>query len=341
VTARTLRGDGLLLTDMGAVISNEAGCRTLSPHSVMCSIPAGETLSPEEQSAPPVHTSLVIRGGDGGDVIDARGFTEPTELTGGRGSDKIYCPLNGGCILRGGGGHNLLVGNRQAIVSFTGLRGPVTVDLRAGFGIAPRERDRIVGLRNVSGGNGVNRLFGGSHGGELNGGSGTNLLVSRSAGTSLSLPYPHRPSTVVCTRNTDVYSGLTLDDADEVVGPCFVRPVQLLPFATLTSPVLSVLRVPRATEVTIRVAATSQIIGHALVPAGEGVVYCSLATSGRRLLQQVGSLRVHVEVPQPAGYFGARFSTVLSRPRLLSTSPTSGSRKSARAGAPTTQIAAR
>jgi hypothetical protein len=321
VTARTLRNNELLLTDTGGVIRNEAGCRTLSPHSVMCSIQmVGEKLYPEVQSQPPARTSLVIRGGDGGDLIDARhvGLGIDVEIIGGTGNDKLYA-ADGGSVLIAGGGHDLLVGNRSTDLDFS-----ETTGLFRGTAVAPREHAHIVGIGLVRGGRGTNHIIGGkTPGTRLVGGPGRNYLVSNLPGTELLLDTLHKPSTVICGHEARVYG---LERNDLALGNCRTKnPVlqMLLPLKSLSSPVIELPTAWKYREVNLLTVPQGRRIGRVSFPASTmapQAAYCYLSHAGQALVRRMRHLLVRVEAVLPVFSFEPltqrvlTFKTVIDRP---------------------------
>lgn len=310
VTARTPRGDELLLTDAGAAIRSEAtGCRALSPHSVLCSIQTvGQKLYPEEEFAPATHTRVVIRGGNAGDSIDARhvGLGIDVEIVGGTRNDKLYAaPQESTLVARGG--HDLLVGNRSTDLNFGEATGPVTVDLLRGTAVAPRERARIVGIGRVHGGRGTNHLIGGkTPGTQLWGGPGRNYLVANLPGTELLLDTPHEQSTVICGREARVYG---LERNELAFGGCRTKnPVlqMLLPLKRLSSPVIELPNASKYREVNLRALPQGALIGRVSFPVPAMVpqiAYCYLSHAGQALVRRVRHLLVRVEAVLPVFSF--------------------------------------
>jgi hypothetical protein len=308
ILARSTPRSALVLIDSAARIDNHTNpsvCTLHGPHTLVCS----------------AADFLTVEGGNRGDIIDAARFAGSAVLHGGKGDDKLYAPRNesSGNVLYGGGGDNLLVGDRFTTVSYANARGPVTVDLLRGFGIAPGERDRIAGVGAVEGGRAMNRLFGNvTANGYIVGGPGVNILVSRMASTQISLPRIHQPSTVTCTRGTFVY-GLQLHDL--ALGPCRVRAAAiqlLLPLRSLRAPVLEIARSTDVSRVSIRAAASNALIGETtVVLGGPAPIFCSLSATGQRLLRHDGRLVAHIEVFSTPLYPGDEhfFSVILTRPR--------------------------
>jgi Ca2+-binding RTX toxin-like protein len=289
IVVRSDPDGGLVLTDSAAPIQNNAQiCALRGPHTIAC---GGGVES----------VSLTVHGGDLGDVIDARGFRGYADLIGGRGDDKLYVAGSLG-QLTGGGGHNLLVGNSSTTVSYERSSGPVTVDLARGFGIAPGERDRIVGVGSVTGGTGLNRLVGSRFGGQIIGGPGRNYLVARGPHAVINLPNAHQPSTVRCasvySRGRSTYVGL-LRAGDLALGPCRVASpeVQMLPLRSLDSPVLELRSEParQIVRVTLLALPSNASVGSAPGPVSRSTVYCHLSAVGKRLLRRSGRLRVRIK----------------------------------------------
>ncbi len=288
VRAQNMPGGGLLLRDSGARIRDVTKeCVLRSPHTAFCPRPSG---------------SLVIEGGNRGDIIDARGFTGSWFfISGGSGNDKLYAPNFGG-QLRGGEGHNLLVGNRYTSVVYREAEGPVSVDLAKGVGIAPGEHDRIVGVGEVEGSKAYsNRLTSSwAPGGSIKGGEGTNYLVAH-MGAWVSMAAEHKASTVVCAKGARVED---LRASDLALGQCTVEAVSLtLPLRSLNSPVFTI---PKAAalglndvepvRVTVRALPSNAVIAQVNVsPSGSPMLHGRLSTAGKALLRRVGRMRVHVE----------------------------------------------
>jgi Ca2+-binding RTX toxin-like protein len=340
LTVRSLPGGAVALSVAGSRIKNAAEpglCSVHGEHSMIC--------APPSRSLYDGSNMLEVQAGNRGDIIDASGFEGASAaLSGGAGSDRIYCPRNTACLLRGGGGKNLLVGSPKATVTFGALEsanpegimvpavpGLVTVDLKRGYALAPGERDRLVDIPAAEGGAGTNRLLGLNAGGELVGGSGHNLLVARGSKTLLSLPNPHLRSTLVCAGETvvAVSDGQGVDPRDELLGPCRIGAIQIRPsLASLDSPILEVFppSIPQqqtVRRVTVRAVPSGRVV--ALAPLARrqlAPARVALSAGGQRSLTRSGSLRVLIEVvaensdgttyPPPSP---ETFTTVLRRRR--------------------------
>ena len=303
ITARTLRGLGLLLTDSrsrivlaGADARRE--CSRHGEHTAICKFV----------------TSLHVAGGNRGDIIDARAFncSAPgvacyATLEGGSGDDTIYAPTESGAVLSGGLGDNVLVGGTtdQDEVSYEHALGPVAVDLAAGIGEAPGERDRLVRTPSVQGSERyANRLMSGMGGdASLYGGDAGNYFLAR-APTFISIAYgkQRRPSTVVCERGVSTVEHV--EARDLLLGTCAVGQLALLgPMRLATSPVLRVREqaapdasVVRVARVRVTAAASGMVVGEVREPESGAApaIDCELNAGGQALLRRLHRLRVRV-----------------------------------------------
>lgn len=313
VIVREAPGSGFVLDDSGAVIT------TPRPLQV-CSINGSHTIA-----CPYAVDDLTIEGDDQDDVIDVRQFGGQSKLDGGTGDDRLRASPRVPSVLysyllselRGGPGRNVLVGNGAVMVSYEGIGGRVTVDLKKGKGTAPGERDRIVGVGSVKGGDGLNRLYGSPNAADnfIIGGRGKNHLVARSYGTTIDIPVKHKPSTVVCRSTT--FKGV--GSRDLVLGPCDVESIDLLGyFYSLRSPVVSI-PAQYDGQVVVLTSPTGSIIAKPTSPGDGFDVEARLTSAGRKLLRRKRRLRVQVEAtfpsPNPPGSRKVTFATVLELPR--------------------------
>jgi hypothetical protein len=227
ITARSV-GEGLLLADTNGRIrlrGRAAGeCSLHGQHSAAC----------------PYVSAVTVHADNRGDVIDARRFTAYTVLQGGAGNDELYAPRRRLSTLIGGPGHNVLVGGREAAVSYEQAPGPVRVDLARGVGATRDETDRLVGVREINGSERyANRLLGGPRGGtQLLGGRARNYLLARGPSFVTIANGVNRPSTVVCQRGRSRVEHV--EARDTLLGTCDVGQVHLLgAMRTVGSPFLS------------------------------------------------------------------------------------------------------
>jgi len=285
----------LLLTDSGSRITlagtATAECTLLGPHAATC-----------------VSFSLVtVRGGNHGDVIDARKLfgAEPT-LEGGNGNDVIYAAQDGARI-SAGAGHNLLVGGSReeggsrTTVSYEKAGGPVTVDLARGVGVSRHERDRLVRISDIVGSNRYsNRILGPRGFSSLSnivGGQAGNYLVARAASIVQVAKGPHRPSTVVCENGRSEVSDVGASDV--ISGTCDVGHVHLFgsirntaaPFLSAYTPQWGGFHMTRVTVVALPSGAP---ICEIVKPETYIEAECRLSAPGRALLQRLGHMGVRV-----------------------------------------------
>lgn len=335
VTLRTIHHDELLLTDTGAVILNETvaydGCRTLSAHSALCLM-----RSVEEFPGTPARIDFAIRGGNGGDVIDARGVTQEIGfwIAGGTGNDKLYAAKSRSeNTLVPGGGRDLLVGNRFTNLDFENVTGPLMVNLLQGVAVAPHEHARILGgVAAVKGGRGTDRLIGGkTPGTQLQAGPGHNYLVSNVPGTKLDLGEQHLSSTIVCGQEASVFG---LEANDLALGGCRTEDPELrlmLPLTRLASPVIELPNSRGSIEPTLgghpqeaslRAVPSGTLIGQVSIPPSAPLTTtadCYLSAAGRAIVKRTRRLVVRVEADFPSGFTSEappilKFMTVITRP---------------------------
>lgn len=202
VTIRGGDGNDFLTSRDGAVLAGDAG------DDVLRGEPSPATRTADMVFSPPDHE--VLRGGDGDDVLE--GGSGPDHLSGGRGADTLRGgpgsdALIGGAAdvpagrdhLSGGKGDDnlndgdrsssppeidsdVLIGGRgrDEVTSYIEAADGVTVDLaRPGHDGVPGERDRLVNVEQVYGGQGDDRLFGDRDANVLYGYAGSNHLRGR------------------------------------------------------------------------------------------------------------------------------------------------------------------
>jgi len=284
-------GGALLLTDSKSRITLAGAatseCALLGPQAVTC------------QS----YSLVTVRGGNHGDVIDARKLHGQAALEGGNGNDAIFAPHEGASTISGGAGHNLLVGGGRTIVSYQAAGGPVMVDLSSGVGVSRRERDRLVGISDIVGSNRYsNRILGPSGFATLSsitGGQAGNYLVARAASLVQVAKGPHRPSTVVCENGRSYVSEVGASDV--IAGTCDVGHIHLFgsirnaaaPFLSVDTPRQEGFRISRVTVVALPSGAP---VCEILEPEAGAYMEakCRLNASGRALLDRLGHMRVRV-----------------------------------------------
>jgi Ca2+-binding RTX toxin-like protein len=146
--------------------------------------------------------SAGLAGGEGDDQLRVRGDVLEAWLDGGPGDDEMWAGRTTSELLGGGGrdvmhgGESMRDGDRegaggdagpgpdvfdataspQVIVSYSERHAPVRINLRRGVGGQAGEGDTSIGVRNVVGGAGDDRIRGGSGAEVLRGGSGYDRL---------------------------------------------------------------------------------------------------------------------------------------------------------------------
>jgi hypothetical protein len=305
ITARTLADGQLLLTDSKAKIrlasrENPLGCHLRGEHAAICREPRSFPIG-----------LVKIRAGANGDVIDARFVScDSVTLEGGPGNDTLLAPLRvpnewgRATVSGGGGGHNLMVGNDHTSVSYGEARGPVTVNLLRGFGIARGEHDRIVGITGVQGSDRAhNTIIGSRSAGDIWGGARGNLIVTRSRNTTVDFEQPlgkqHAlPSTIVCLQPSPV---LSIEPSDIALGHCQVGYMRLrLPMRSPDSAVLT-LKPARGEEaerhVELLAGPAHTLVGQLNYPptSAPTSIPCRLNAIGQEMLREKGTLDVIVK----------------------------------------------
>jgi len=310
-------GGDLVFTDTGAAIVNRSACATRSLHTVVCSPPlvnrtaCTTPIHPTEVCAPEaegIHVGLLtIRGGNGGDVINATAWAGEDRLYGGNSDDRIYAGVN--AIVSGGCGHNLIVGTLPpadtsygTTVSYSEIKETVTANLSTGVASTQCAHDKLVDIDRVEGGEGFSRLTG-SHVRKswLEAGTGSSVLIALGPHTIIGgEPGLFRERSVIeCRPGTKVEMNLRPDDL--LLGPCngsfpFSGNL-LLPLRSLASPVLSILPGSQVTRVAICSIRPHAVLADVSVPESDaGAFEVALSASGRRLLRKKGRLRARVEV---------------------------------------------
>jgi hypothetical protein len=293
ITARTLAGKGLLLTDTKARIkltgAADGECTAHRQHTVTCKR-ANEVR---------------IVGGNRGDVIDGRGLSVSAFLEGGAGNDLILAPTKTPSQVSGGGGHNVLVGSRETTVSYANAEGPVGVDLGRGVGVAPGERDRLIRVHDILGSAEYpNRIVGGAKDKvSLAGGEAWNYFrVQAPSIVSVGGGHHHQPSAVLCEHGVTIVDGV--EARDMLSGTCKVGQVQLLgSLNTASSAFLSVERQSAFEYENVRVARLTVValpsqasVGEVIEPASGAspTVTCRLNATGQALLRRLKHLHVRV-----------------------------------------------
>jgi hypothetical protein len=175
------KGDGVVLTDSGAVVDAGGGCTPLGPHSVSCSVEGltvfvvNADLGDRDDSFTSAGPQFVVEGGPGNDELD--GGAAPGTLSGGDGDDILtmhrFSDMSGGRgddqltggderdDLTGGPGSDTIDGGAgEDWVDYGDHRAPVTVDLSdsgspAG---AEGEADSVTNVENAEGGAGADVL---------------------------------------------------------------------------------------------------------------------------------------------------------------------------------------
>jgi len=212
-----------VLRDAGAPVRPGTGCTAIDERTVSCIARAVFVDAADGDDTVTLrHDGLgddgfgfgYVRGGDGADVLTARGF-----LAGGPGDDVLTCPepcgasvLAGGAgadLLRGGSGNDVLSGDGDGPpqpnyietvltesgaagndridggagldqLSFEGRRTDATVDLAAGSSTgAAGERDTLAAIENAAGGDGDDHLLGDGADNTLEGDAGDDRIGGR------------------------------------------------------------------------------------------------------------------------------------------------------------------
>ena len=171
----TRDGRALILADPAAAVAAEAPCRVLDAHTASC-----DGGKPTPLGADSVSVQL----GDGDDAVTiAPGVRIVTSLFGQAGDDV----LAGGdvdAVFDGGPGADRVDGrSARDVLSFTGRREGVTVDLAAG---RTSDGDVLTGIETVWGGDGPDRLLGGRGADVITGGPGADVLRGRGGNDVLS-----------------------------------------------------------------------------------------------------------------------------------------------------------
>lgn len=197
LTATGEGADALVISDTGADLRPGRGCTSIDSRSVRCTFTV-------------TRRAVYFDGGAGDDEIDASAYappspdppdasSDPGSIRGGPGADIIRTSVLGG-YANGGPGSDRLIGGagRDEFTDsdpperdeFDGGGGvdrlnyftrgdPLTIDLAAGVGGASGEGDRIVGIAEVTGGDGPDVLLGSDTADSLNGGEGDDRLDGR------------------------------------------------------------------------------------------------------------------------------------------------------------------
>ncbi len=216
------------VTDPGAVIRPMGSCRSLSPHSAVCTVrdpppyPAGPYLQSVRallrdmndraittRTGPNVIGGIDAFGGPGDDVLtgspaedvlDGGGGTDV--LTGGDGGDELTDGDRDGAATRLRPDADTLDGGPGLdTLSYRQRTRGVVVDLASDDPVGePREGDIARGFEAVTGGKGDDRLAGDGEANYLDGGGGSNLLIGRGGDDFL---YNGSGRTVLCGPGTD------------------------------------------------------------------------------------------------------------------------------------------
>jgi hypothetical protein len=314
IVARTLADGRLVLTDRSAPIvlgssHNQLGCRLRGRHTAVCRAPYGLA-------------NITIEGGPHNDVIDARSLlASSVRLAGGAGNDTLLAPKrvpdpSARTELTGGPGRNVIIGGPNSVVSYMDARGPVTVDLARGFGAAPGDHDRIVGVESVRGSTrSYNFLSGAISGGQIWGGAAGNRIIAHSGRTEVTMPAPggpRVPSVIACVGPAVVVS---LEPADVVTDRCRVEAVKLQePMRSATAPAMTV-QAPYGGERRVVVTAGSAVVSEVDARPPPRVVPVRLNGLGRELLTRSRHLWVLVSEfslwPGQSPRLQSRFTTVI------------------------------
>lgn len=167
-------GDTFVITDTGAqVITASSSYCSTAPQRVTCTLPPGFPISPItmfgrdgndhlDVSALPYNSSILF-GDEGDDTLI--GGPARDELTGGPGNDTLV------------GGNSTTVFEYQDLASYSDRLRAIDVDLGKGTMTGARgERDRLVGIEDVRGTRGDDRIVGTDGPNELDGNGGTDRL---------------------------------------------------------------------------------------------------------------------------------------------------------------------
>jgi len=257
--------------------------------------------------------------------IDSRGWKGITTIHGGAGNDTIYAG-SGETEVFGGGGRNVIVGRPRTTVSYEEARGRVYADLARGVGMMPGERDRLINVRNVSGGfEQPDRLYGSwAPGGVLDGGVAGNLLVSRGPATTLTHGFepsgPERVHTVfVCSRDTRVED--PIEAGDEVRGACRVDGLKLRPRLDYPSSAFLGMAKPAwsygyVSGITVR-ATDGVVVARSRPAVRSRSLQLRLNSVGRVRLARLGRMRVSVEAQWRVPNGGVDVPITLGPPQPL------------------------
>jgi hypothetical protein len=185
------------ITDPGAVITASAPCRTLEPHTAVCTkrpeasvewlqstrVVLGnmdDHLATTRPGPAPIG-GVIADGGVGDDVLD--GGAGADALTGGSGHDTLLGGASDDILVDGVEDADADVfdgGEGSDTISYGGRHAPVTVRLPASAGNGTTgENDRISGVENAVGSARDDRLVGDDGANRLEGGRGDDVLQAR------------------------------------------------------------------------------------------------------------------------------------------------------------------
>ena len=116
-----------------------------------------------------------LRGAEKADLLNGRGGDDTLEGRGG--NDRLF-GKEGNDRLTGGTGNDLISGGTGVDTAIFGGSVGVTVDLRiTSAQLTGQGRDRLIGIENLEGGNGFDRLTGNDGANRLSGGRGSDVLT--------------------------------------------------------------------------------------------------------------------------------------------------------------------
>jgi hypothetical protein len=198
-------GETTTISDSGAVITASRRCRSIDAHTAVCPaldvdvhIAVGD-LDDHVTPSQSFSEDLIIDGGPGGDVLrgtDYRyggdrlsGGGGQDQLYGGRGNDTLTDGDLAGAVGDAAPGPDTLDGGRGLEDTLSYARRTGAVQVRAGASANAGERgehDNTLGIENIVGGAGNDRLLGDRRGNSLTGRAGNDVLVGRRGWDGLS-----------------------------------------------------------------------------------------------------------------------------------------------------------
>ena len=208
----TVTTEEVVFEDLGAEIEVRGACTSTGPNRAVCS--AGddrrfkwiELGDGDDQLRIEDGSLIEVWGGEGNDTL--QGGSGPERLDGGLGDDLVDGGAGIDTIIDPGGSDELRAGGpgtpfehdniidsesdesaasdtfvghsgRVNLNAYASRREPVTVDLRAGVAGAAGERDRLIDIETVGGGEGNDVVLGSDGDDELGGGGGTDRVEGR------------------------------------------------------------------------------------------------------------------------------------------------------------------